>query len=156
MKAFISRWWTSIVLGILIGILASPLTTVLTDIATREYNNIFPILTAKGRVVYVDKNEIRLQISIEKFRDCKYVRLVAATIDATGQQEDANIRREIFEEIGVTRKPGAYDIGEWTVRPRSDGVIIQIDAVHICGNSIVRTNILKLPIPDSMPTGVSK
>jgi hypothetical protein len=136
-KAWVSV--PTIAAGVALGLLAAPLTPIVTETWRDWYDGMRPVITATVRVVDVDEHRALISMQAEKLRECDYVRLVAYTIDADGIRRDATIRRLDAEVRGITRGVGKYDLGKWEVYPRLGGRTVRVESVHDCDGRQVRT-----------------
>jgi hypothetical protein len=136
-KAWISA--PTIAAGVALGLLAAPLTPIVTESWRDWYDGLHPVIRAQVRVVSVDEHRAVINMQAEKLRECEYVRLVAYTIDMDGIRRDATVRRIDTETRGITRGVGKYDLGQWEVYPRLGGRMVRIESVHDCDGRQVRT-----------------
>ena len=131
----------TIIVGIALGLLLVPLSGVWWDWALRTFDDRYPVVTGTLRLVSADEKRVLLSFSLQKHRDCEYVRMIAYTQNDWNVRSDARIRRVDSEEVGYSRPPGNYDLGLWEVVPRDAATSVHVEALHECGGRLVKSDL---------------
>lgn len=107
-----------------------------------------PVVSMSGRLVQRDVDSVLVHIAGSKLRECKFLGLTAYSIATNGVRRDANIERaDGIKERGVTKEPGAYDIGVWRVWPvGGDAVSALVSVEHDCGGVTIRSVIAEVTL----------
>lgn len=133
---------TMIVVGGLLGGAVVPMVQSAWDTFDRQN----PVLLVRATVLQATRDEVVVQLSGEKRRDCQYIGLQAYTRAAGGTVlADAYIRRIDVPEAGTTRPIGEYaNLGTWKIWPRGEAGVIAIYAQHACGGRLVISKVAEL------------
>jgi len=141
-RIIVGQW--SVILGLLFGAVVMPGALDVWRANERArlvaYERATPVVTMTGSIVRRDGDAVFVHIAGTKHRECKYLGLQAYSVDATGRQHDANIKRVDVDERGDTKAPGVYDIGVWRVWPvREWAASTVIRSLHDCNGVTVST-----------------
>jgi hypothetical protein len=141
------KWPGSVAIGALLGAALIPVAGEGVGAAVRAYYHARPIVTMRATLVVATSAAITVHLEAHRrASECRYVRMLAYTIDAEGQLQDASIKRLGLPESGTTKPPGVHDIGLWVIEPRADGVRVRIDIVHECAARIITGTVVVMPI----------
>ena len=144
----VKRWPFTVLFGALLGVGLIPVFTSLGAGVVVAYYDARPIVSMTADVIDEAGDQIILRVQAVRRAapECRFVRLVAYTIDTTGQLQDATIHRQNAAESGITRPPGTYDLGVWVIKPKSDGKQVRVDAVYECGGRLIINRALMVPL----------
>jgi hypothetical protein len=141
--------WT-LVTGVLLGAILSPIGPELLKYAYQRYDATHPVVTMTGEAKEVGEFGAIVELSGIRLRGgCEYVRLLAYTADPRGVLHDAQIRRIDFPETAVSRPPNhPMDFGRWSIHPLVPGAVKAIIyAQHTCGGRLVSTKATEILLP---------
>lgn len=135
------------VLGLLIGLLASPLSLLLHGASMGFYDAAVPVLEMRGAVVARAPDSIDVRITGSKNRSCNYMNIQAYTgAGPGGITKHAYIERIDRRESGVTRPAGegVMDIGVWRIWPVKGESTVTVFVQHACDGRIVLTKVAEV------------
>jgi hypothetical protein len=136
----------TIAVGLLIGLVVSPVTTLLSDALFNAYDRAFPVVSAQASLISSNHDEVVISLRGVKLRDCSYLRLQAYSTNAHGETTDAFIGRMDGPTNGETRPKGAFMAGEWKVWPVEGAVSVVVYVNHLCGHRVVLTKLADIPL----------
>lgn len=144
-KVALTKYPITIIVGVLIGFIFSPLSFGLTDVLMAPFDKAYPVVEMKGVLISKDSQSIDIRMAGTKNRDCTYLNLQAYALRG-GVQYDLNIRRVDIAEKGDTKVPGIYDIGIWRMWPTEGATKVVVMAQHLCAGRLVTTKIAEVPL----------
>ena len=144
-KIAATKYPLSILLGVVIGVLFSPLSFGLTDILMTPFDRVYPVVEMKGVLIARTGSSVDVRMAGTKNRDCNYIGLQAYAYRG-GAQHDLNIQRVDVVEKGDTKQPGVYDIGIWRMWPTDGATKVTVMVQHICAGRLVTTKIAEVAL----------
>ena len=139
--------WISMSIGVLCGLLVSPVGVAALTAGMAYYDEARPVVRMSGQLVVADGEQVVLRIGGEKLRACQYLSIAGYWRMRDGTLRDANERRVDQEQQGDTKPPGRYDIGEWRLWPRESGAVAAVCyASHNCNGRLIVSKIADVEI----------
>lgn len=138
-----SMRWT-VLFGLVLGALLSPVWQTAWSSALERYDAQFPIVTMTGRLSHQDAESVWITIQGHKLRMCTYVRMQGYTRDRIGMLSDVYTRREDVPERGETKPIGSYSIGTWRMWPKGEAAAVLMYVLHDCDGRVVLTKIAEV------------
>lgn len=140
--AWSMRW--TLVFSLITGVLISPVFN--WSPLLPVYDELRPIVDMRGDLVRREENAVVIHIWGTRARgDCAYMGVQAYGVK-NGVRIGANLRRVDAPEVGTTKPPGTYDIGNWRIWPTDNADAVVVFIQHRCDTRVVSTRIAELDI----------
>lgn len=147
MNPVISSYAMPALLGLLIGVLFSPVSLMVAGAGLGMYDAAVPVLEMKGTVIGRAADSVDVRITGSKNRNCSYMNIQAYTdVGPGGLTKHAYIDRIDRPETGVTRPPGVMDIGVWRIWPVKGEATVTVFVQHTCDGRIVLTKVAEVAL----------
>lgn len=133
-----------IVAGASVAVLLVLWFPVLVGLMFDAFDDLYPVLTMRGRVVKVEADTVYVHIKGTKNRgtECKLARIYGYWIEADGTRHLATATRIDIPAVGATHLAGKHDIGVWAIRPvQPDAVSVRVLTEHNCVGRFMKTKI---------------
>lgn len=117
--------------------------------ATDFYDAANPVVRVKYDLVGRSADSVTIHASGKKLRgaECRLLTMYAYTIDASGENFDANIARLDRPKDERRREEGSYDFGTWGIWPVGpDAVKVQVWLHYSCRGRDVLTKVVDVPL----------
>ena len=144
-KVALTRYPLTILSGVVIGVLFSPLSFGLTDVLMAPFDKVYPVVEMQGVIVSRGQSSVDVRIGGTKNRDCTYLG-IQAYAHKNGKLNDLNILRVDITEKGDTKQTGIYDIGVWRMWPTDNASKVTVMVQHICAGRLVTTKIAEVDL----------
>ena len=103
------------------------------------YDNFVPVLRMHGELVSREPDAVVVRMWGSKLRECRYVGILAYSRAGSDFYRDATITRIDRAATNDTKPRGAFDIGQWRIRPTTDATHVAVYAQHACSHGDLRT-----------------
>ena len=144
-KVALTRYPLTILFGVVIGVLFSPLSFGLTDVLMAPFDKVYPVVEMQGVIVSRGQSSVDVRIGGTKNRDCTYLGIQAYATKG-GRLHDLNVLRVDIQEKGDTKQIGIYDIGVWRMWPTDGASKVTVMVQHICAGRLVTTKIAEVDL----------
>lgn len=145
MRAALTKYPISILAGVMIGVLFSPLSFGLLDVLMTPVDRVWPVVEMRGVLVSRGLSSVDVRMAGTKNRECTYLNLQAYAAKG-GVQHDLNIQRVDLTERGDTKQPGIYDIGVWRMWPTDGASKVTVMVQHLCAGRLVATKVAEVAL----------